>query len=106
MAANDKESGSLTGSQYVRLSEVISCSKMESIALRYLGIKIERIEQLKESRKDDPQGFVRAAIYEWASRHPENQVQVRKAVHHFLLQGQIQLSWPKFAKNCTKMKKI
>ena len=80
MAANDGDSGNLTGPQYVSLSEVISCSKMESIALRYLNIKIERIEQLKESRKEDPQGFVRAVIYEWACRHPENQIQVRKVL--------------------------
>ena len=76
MAANDDDRGNLTGFQYVRLSQVISCSSMESIALGYLNIRMERIKQLKESRREDPQGFVRDVIEEWACRHPDNQVQV------------------------------
>ena len=37
------------------------------------------MKQLKESRKEDPQGFVRDVIKEWACRNPDNQVQVRIA---------------------------
>ena len=74
MAANDDDRGNLTGFQYVRLSQVISCSI--SLALGYLNIRMERIKQLKESRREDPQGFVRDVIKEWACRHPDNQVQV------------------------------
>ena len=84
MAANDENSGNLTGSQYVRLSETISCSKTESIALGYLDINIEKIKQLKESRRDDSQGFVRDVIHEWACRNPSDQTQVRITVHHSL----------------------
>ena len=77
MATNDDDRGNLTGYQYVRLGQIISCSSMESIALGYLNINIERIKQLKESRREDPQGFVRDVIEEWACRHPSDQVQVR-----------------------------
>ena len=77
MATNDNDQGNLTGYQYVRLGQVISCSSMESIALGYLDIDIERIKQLKESRREDPQEFVRNVVQEWTYRHPSDQVQVR-----------------------------
>ena len=82
MATNDKNGDNLTGPQYMRLGQVISCSSIESIALGYLNIKIDRIKQLKESRKEDPEGFVRDVITEWACRNPDNQVQVRIATYH------------------------
>ena len=62
MATNEGNRGNLTGSQYVRLGQVISGSNIECIALGYLDINIERIKQLKESRRDDQQGFVRDVI--------------------------------------------
>ena len=77
MASNVEISGNLTNCQYFRLGQSISCSSMESIALGYLNINIERIKQLKESRRDDSQGFVRDVIQEWACQNPDNQVQVR-----------------------------
>ena len=81
MATNNDEQGNLTGYQYVRLGQVISGSNMESIALGYMNINIERIKQLKGSRREDPQGFVRDVIHEWACRHPVNQVQVKITVY-------------------------
>ena len=84
MATNYGDGDNLTGPQYMRLGQVISCSSIETIALGYFDIKIDRIKQLKDSRKDDPQGFVRDVINEWACRHPDNQVQVRTVTNHFL----------------------
>ena len=53
MATNDDDQRNLTGYQYVRLGQVISCANMESIALGYLNIRMERIKQMKESRRED-----------------------------------------------------
>ena len=78
MASNVR--GNLTNYQYVRLGQSISCFSMESIALGYLNIDEEKIKQLKESRRDDTQGFVRDVIKEWACRHPDNQVLLCNAV--------------------------
>ena len=77
MASNVEISGNLTNYQYVRLSQSISCSSMESIALGYLNIDEEKIKNLKAARRDDTEGFVRDVIKEWACRNPCNQVQVR-----------------------------
>ena len=70
MATNEEIYGNLTGYQYVRLGQVISCSNMESIALGYLNINRDKIKQLRE-------GFVRDVIEEWARRNPSHQIQVR-----------------------------
>ena len=82
MAANDENSENLTNYQCVRLSQVVSGSKMESIALGYLNFDEEKIKQLKESRRDDTEGFVRDVIKEWACRNPSDQVQVRIAINY------------------------
>ena len=50
MATNDENSGNLTNYQCVRLSQVVSGSKMESIALGYLNCDKEKMKHLKESR--------------------------------------------------------
>ena len=84
MATNYGDGDNLTGPLYVRLGQVISCSNIETIALGYLDIKIEKIKQLKESRREDSQGFVRDVIHEWACRNPSDQIQVRITVHHSL----------------------
>ena len=77
MASNSENHGNLSSYQYVRLGQVISCSKMESIALGYLNIEEGKIEQIRTSRREDMEGFVRDIIKEWACRNPNNQVQVR-----------------------------
>ena len=81
MASNSEDCGKLTGRHYILLGQSISCTNTEVIALGYMDIDIERIKQLKESRRDDPRGFVRDVINEWACRHPDNQVQVRIIDH-------------------------
>ena len=68
MATNDDGQGNLTGYQYVRLGQVISCSSIESIALGYLNINREKIKQLKEARRQDAEGFVIDVIEERESR--------------------------------------
>ena len=77
MATNEETYGNLTGYQCVRLGQVISCSNMESIALGYLNINRDKIKQIKESRREDVEGFVRDVIEEWGRRNPGNQIQVR-----------------------------
>ena len=84
MATNEENSRNLTGPHFVHLGRVISCASIESIALEHLNINIERTKQLRESRREDPQGFVRDVIQDWACRHPVNQVQVRITVGHLL----------------------
>ena len=77
MATNEEIYGNLTGYQYVRLGQVISCANMESIALGYLNINRDKIKQLRESRREDAEGFVRDVIEEWGRRNPCDQVHVR-----------------------------
>ena len=77
MASNVEISGNLTKYQYVRLGQSISGNNMESIALGYLNIDQEKIKQIREVRLQNPEGFVRDVIKEWACRNPDNQVQVR-----------------------------
>ena len=76
MASNLEDQNNLTNYQCVRLSQVIPCSKMESIALGYLNIEEGKIEQIKKARREDTEGFVRDVIKVWANRNPHNQVQV------------------------------
>ena len=85
MATNTETSRNLTGHQYFCLGRAISCSKMESIALGYLGVETERIKNLKEARRDDMEGFVRDIIQDWAYRNPDDQVQVRSATFIIVL---------------------
>ena len=81
MATSDDDRGNLTGHQFVRLGQVLSVSNMESIALGYLNIDEEKIKQIREVRLQNPGGFVRDMIKEWACRNPSNQVQVRILDH-------------------------
>ena len=77
MASNYENQGNLTNYQYVCLGQVIDCTSMESIALGYKNIDDVNIKNLKAARRDDPQGFVRDVIKDWACRHQHDQVQVR-----------------------------
>ena len=76
MASNSEVRGSLSGYHYSKLGQSISCSSMETIALVYMEIDKDKLKNLKESRREDKEGFVRDIIENWACRHPENQVQV------------------------------
>ena len=92
MATNEGIYGNLTGYQYVRLGQVISCASMESIALGYLNINRDKIKQLKESRREDAEGFVRDVIEEWARRNPCDQIQVR-IIHLYSIITMVDLGW-------------
>ena len=64
MASNLEIQGNLTNYQYVHLGQVISCTKMESIALGYLNIEEGKIEQIRKARREDTEGLVREVIKE------------------------------------------
>ena len=81
MASNSEIQGNLTNYQYVRLGQVISCSKMESIALGYFEHRGREIERIRKARREDTEGFVRDVIKVWANRNPHNQVRVGVHVH-------------------------
>ena len=82
MASTSDNPGILTNYQYVRLGQSISCTNMESIALGYMGIDEEKINNLKAGRRDNKEGFVRDLIKEWACRHPDDQVQARIIINN------------------------
>ena len=68
--------GSLTGYHYISLSQVISCHSIECIAVGFMEMDMEKIKNLKSSRREDTEGFVRDVINDWACRNPDNQAQV------------------------------
>ena len=68
--------GHLTNYQIVILAESISASAMEKIALAYLGVDFDEVQNLKREHRD-VEGFNRAMIRKWAYRNPgANQVKV------------------------------
>ena len=76
MASNDETNGHLTGHQLMSLGQAISCHNIETIAVGYMEMDMEKIKNLKAARRDDSEGFVRDDIKDWACRNPDNQVQV------------------------------
>ena len=85
MASNSEIQGNLTNYKYVRLGQVISYTKMESIALGYLNIEEGKIEQIRKARREDTEGFVRELIKVWVNRNPHNQVRVGVSCSIFIL---------------------
>ena len=57
--------GSITNKDIVRLAEAISAKKVEVIAIKYMGIEWETLENLKRENKDDAQAFSRDVIRKW-----------------------------------------
>ena len=58
---------SVTNKDIVRLAEAISAKNVESIALGYMGIEWETLENLKTENKDDAKGFSRDVIRRWCN---------------------------------------
>ena len=79
MASNEDIRENLTGYHIVRLGQVILPSSMESIAIGYMNIEIDKLKHLKAASTNNPEIFVRDLIQEWANRNPHNQIQVRKS---------------------------
>ena len=65
---------------YVRLGQAISSVAMESIALGYLDIDEEIIENIKENRKGNAEAVTRDLIRRWANSNPRNQIKVSEFV--------------------------
>ena len=65
---------------YVQLGQAISSVAMESIALGYLDIDEEIIENIKENRKGNAEAVTRDLIKRWANKHPRNQMEVSLAM--------------------------
>ena len=65
------------GLDIVNLASAITARNMESIAIKYMDIDLEKIENLKREHRQDIQAFNRSIISTWAfkSREPD-QVEV------------------------------
>ena len=65
----DERSGRLTELDILRLSAAISARAMESTAISYLGLEIERVMSLKDVYKDNVINFNRDVIKNWSDRN-------------------------------------
>ena len=71
---------SITDSIVVRLAEAISAKNLESIAMKYMGIESETLENLRRQHRDDipVQGLSGDIIRKWCYMNPgPDQVKVR-----------------------------
>ena len=55
----------VTNEDIVRLAEAISAKNMEAIAMKYMGIDWETLENLRRENKEDAQAFSRGVIRKW-----------------------------------------
>ena len=60
----------ITDSMIACLAEAISAKNLESIAMKYMGIEWETLENLKRQYRDDIQGFSRDIIRKWCYMNP------------------------------------
>ena len=73
-----------TNKDIVRLAEAISAKNVESIALRYMGIEWETLENLKTENKDDAKGFSRDVIRVWCNMNSgPDQIKVSCNTHKY-----------------------
>ena len=70
------ESKQLTHEQISRLAEVIAKRNMESIAIRYLGISFETVDNYRIMYREDTMKFNRDIMKFWRNRNPDNSCQV------------------------------
>ena len=69
---------SITDSIVVRLAEAISAKNLESIAMKYMGIESETLENLRRQHRDDIQGLSGDIMRKWCYMNPRpDQVKVR-----------------------------
>ena len=55
----------ISNKMIVRLAESISARNLELIAMKYLGIEWETLENLKRQHREDVQAFSRDVIRKW-----------------------------------------
>ena len=73
------ENASITDKDIVRLAEVISAKNLESIAMKYMCMDWETLENLKRQHRDDIQGFSRDVFRKWCYMNSgPNQVKVSR----------------------------
>ena len=65
----DETIGRLTDLDISRLSAAISAPSMESIALGYLGLPIERVMSVKDVNRGNEFAFNRELIRNWSYRN-------------------------------------
>ena len=68
--ATSSQDEHLTNRQIVRLASAIEYKKMKSIALGYLGLSVEKISSLSQTRREDYEAFNREIIHNWRCRNP------------------------------------
>ena len=67
----------LTNKHMIRLAEVIAAKHMEEIAMLYLDIDWEEVENSKKDHRDDVKAFNRDKLRKWAYKNSgPNQAQV------------------------------
>ena len=67
----------LKDTQIEDLSKVIATKHMTTIAIKYLGLPYETVENLKRDNKDNSVAFNRDLLILWRNKNPgTNQVQV------------------------------
>ena len=67
----------LTDTQIEDLSQVVVTKHMATIAIKYLGLPQEKVENLRVTRQNDYMGFNRDALSLWRNKNPGiNQIQV------------------------------
>ena len=69
----------LSNAQIARLAQAVALSNMESIAMLYLDIDWEVLENRKVKHRENVAAFNRDVIIKWAYKNPSpQQVKVRK----------------------------
>ena len=56
---------SISNNMIVRLAEAISAKNLEVMAMKYMGIEWETLENLKRQHREDVQAFSRDVIRKW-----------------------------------------
>ena len=69
---------SISNNMMVRLSEAISAKNLELIAIKYMGIESETLDNLKRQHREDVQAFSRDVIRKWCYMNSgPDQIEVR-----------------------------
>ena len=71
-------SDQLSGRQIVRLAGIVPADIMRIISEKYMGVKIETVQDLRRATGENELEFNRQIIHLWMQRNPVNQRQVCK----------------------------